>query len=1006
MSGNPVLRLQALIGVVVSLATAVAMPADPSQRFAYPIKDRLVYDLSPCGERIVDFSWCGSASGTFTSEEQLVVDVPAFNGDATEQLQRAIDFAAGEASAAAGRVVVLQLRPGRYEVRGSLHLREPGVVLRGAGSEADGTTLVATGLERRAVIHVGHTVWKKPAAPVDPQRLKSFTPSGAVSITVENTAGLKPGDHIRIDHSGSPDWIRAVGMDRFPSRDLKGSWLDWKPGQVHLTWHRRIEKVDGDQVTLDAPLTYGLDPRLSTVTLALDERFSADPGRPVANVGIENLRIESTFDATNPRDEEHAWDGVRIDHVEDAWVRDVAFRHLAGSAVAVWEHARRVTVSDCRSSSPLSEPGGARRHTFFTAGQQTLFLRCRADAGRHDFAVGHFAAGPNAFVDCEATNASGFSGAIGSWACGTLYDNVDIDGAPLALTNRETAAQGTGWAAVNSVLWNCMAPLLECRMPPTGQNWAIGVWGEVVGDGHWRQLNEFASPGSLYRQQLEERVGAKAAEQFLAPPVMTSTGSKRISLPTENSSAAAPAKVEPKKPLRVVNGWLTFGDELAIGGRFDPAWWRGSVLPTKADDFGPCLTRFVPGREGTGYTDRVDDLVAHLQAKHDVALGHHWGLWYDHRRDDHQMIRRMNGDVWPPFYEQPWARSGHGVAWDGLSKYDLTKFNPWYFDRLKAFADAADREGLVLIQQMYFQHNILEAGAHWADFPWRPANCLQQTGFPEPPNYENRKRVFMADAFYDVTHPVRRELHRAYIRHCLDALGSNSNVLFLTGEEFTGPAHFVRYWVETVEEWQKERGKDVLVGLSCTKDVQDEVLNDPALSRVIDVIDLKYWWYTSTGEVYAPPGGENLAPRQQLREWKGKGKRTDVEVGRAISEYRLRYPGKAVICTLPGASPWVVAASGGSFPAIPATTDEQLLREMPRMLPAREDDKHSGSFMLDRDGGPGLRLVTANDSASAGDSRNQLAIDGRTGRVRNPRNSNPERVTSPESMKVYRVENW
>ncbi|HVJ85382.1 MAG TPA: DUF6298 domain-containing protein [Caulifigura sp.] len=999
------LRLQALIGVVVSLAATVAMPADPSQRFVYPVKDRLVYDVTSRGERIVDFSWCGCGGGTFTPEEHLVVDVPAFQGDATERLQRAIDFAGGEASAAAGRVVVLQLRPGRYEVRGSLHLRKPGVVLRGAGSEEGGTTLVATGHERRAVIHVGQTVWKKPAAPVDPRRLKSFTPNGAVSVTVDNTAGLQVGDRVRIDHSGGAEWVRAVGMDRFPSRDLKGSWLDWKPGQVHLTWHRKIEKLDGDRVTLDAPLTYGLDPELSGVTLALDERFGADAGRPITNVGIEHLCVDSTFDAANPRDEEHAWDGVRMDHVEDAWVRDVAFRHLAGSAVAIWEHARRVTVSDCRSSSPVSELGGGRRQTFFTAGQQTLFLRCRADAGRHDFAVGHFAAGPNAFVDCEATNASGFSGAIGSWACGTLSDNVDIDGAALALTNRETAAQGTGWAAVNSVLWNCTAPLLECRMPPTGQNWAIGVWGEVVGDGHWRQLNEFASPGSLFRQQLEERVGAKAAERVLARAVTPSAGSKRIPLPAESASESAATRVDTKKPLRLVNGWLTFGDELAIGGRFDPAWWRGSVLPTKADDFGPCLTRFVPGREGTGYTDRVDDLVAQLQAKHDVVLGHHWGLWYDRRRDDHQMIRRMDGDVWPPFCEQPWARSGQGIAWDGLSKYDLTKFNPWYFGRLKAFADAADREGLVLIPQMYFQHNILEAGAHWADFPWRPANCLQETGFPEPPNYENRKRVFMAEAFYDVAHPLRRELHRAYIRHCLDVLGSNSNVLFLVGEEFTGPVHFVRFWIETIEEWQTERGKDVLVGLSCTKDVQDAVLNDAALSRVIDVIDLKYWWYTSAGEVYAPPGGANLAPRQQLREWKGKGKRTDAEVGRAILEYRLRYPGKAVMCTLPGANPWVVAASGGSFSALPGTTDERLLREMPRMLPAPDGGNGLGRFTLHREGGSGLRLGSANDTASAGESMREVVVDGKTGRVRAGQGSDPGGV-SPESVKLYRVEEW
>ena len=43
----------------------------------------------------------------------------------------------------------------------------------------------------------------------------------------------------------------------------------------------------------------------------------------------------------------------------------------------------------------------------------------------------------------------------------------------------------------------------------------------------------------------------------------------------------------------------------------------------------------------------------------DVAVfDHHYGLWYDRRRDDHTMVRQADGDVAPPFYEQPFARTG------------------------------------------------------------------------------------------------------------------------------------------------------------------------------------------------------------------------------------------------------------------------------------------------------------------------------------------------------------
>src|SRR5207249_458074 len=163
----------------------------------------------------------------------------------------------------------------------------------------------------------------------------------------------------------------------------------------------------------------------------------------------------------------------------------------------------------------------------------------------------------------------------------------------------------------------------------------------------------------------------------------------------------------------------------------------------------------------------------------------------------------------------------------GLSRYDLTRFNPWYFSRLHEFAEFGRQKGLVLVNEMYFQHNILEAGAHWADSPWRPANCLQDTGFPEPPPYAEDKRVFMAEQFYDVSHPVRRELHRAFIRQCLANLADEPNVIHTTSAEFSGTLAFAQFWIDVAAEWEAETGKHPLLALSAPKDVQDAILTDP-----------------------------------------------------------------------------------------------------------------------------------------------------------------------------------
>jgi hypothetical protein len=101
---------------------------------------------------------------------------------------------------------------------------------------------------------------------------------------------------------------------------------------------------------------------------------------------------------------------------------------------------------------------------------------------------------------------------------------------------------------------------------------------------------------------------------------------------------------------------------------------------------------------------------------------------------------------------------------------------------------------------------------------------------------------------------------------------------------------------------------------------------------LVSVIDLKYWWYTAGG-VYDPRGGEDLAPRQQLREWKGNKSRSDESIARQVREYRTRYPGKAVVCSLDPANRWAVLAAGGSVPDLPPATDPAVLAALPALTP-------------------------------------------------------------------------
>jgi hypothetical protein len=415
-------------------------------------------------------------------------------------------------------------------------------------------------------------------------------------------------------------------------------------------------------------------------------------------------------------------------------------------------------------------------------------------------------------------------------------------------------------------------------------------------------------------------------------PIAADAGSAS-SIDDRGLPPAAVSSAPAKAAMAVKGGWITAGERLVVGGRQSVMWWRGGVRPSDTASATPCVTRFVPGRTGRGMTDDLEAVASGMRAEGKALLDHNYGLWYDRRRDDHERVRRLTGDVWPPFYEQPFARSGQGAAWDGLSKYDLTKYNPWYWDRLKRFAELSQQQGLVLLHNHYFQHNIIEAGAHYADFPWRTANNVNDTGFPEPPPYAGDKRIFLAEPFYDVTNSTRRALHRAYIRKSLDNFAGDANVIHLTGAEFTGPLHFVQFWLDTIGEWERETGKDAVVGLCTTKDVQDAILADAQRAPLVSVIEMQQWWYTPDGGVYDPKGGQSLSPRQHQRVWKGSMKRSDASVARQVREYRKRFPDKAILCDYDGVDGWAALAAGASVPAIRGEVDARLLAALPGMQP-------------------------------------------------------------------------
>ena len=970
---------------------------------------KLTYVADSLGNRVPDYSYCGYR----LSDEPVPwvenrVFVPCQEGDATLTIQTAIDRVASLPADADGFRGAVLLDKGTFALDGSLRIDVSGVVLRGMGSGEDGTVLLGRGVTRETLVVIGGRNDRTDGKPL--KITDRYVPVNASALTVDDASVLRAGDRVRVRRFSTEKWIEAIGCDEFGGGLHTMTWI---PGDKDLYFDRTVVAVDGNRITLDAPLTNAIEQEYGGGEV-IPYRWE---GR-ISNVGIEGMALVSEYDRTNPKDENHRWVALDFRHAENAWARQLAFRHFAGGAVFVQNGASKITVEDCISTEPVSEIGGFRRYTFYSMGQQVLFQRCFSVNGYHDFAVGQCATGPMAFVQCESVDPYSFSGGVASWATGILFDVTSVEGGIISFKNRGQDGNGAGWNAANSLLWNTTAAKIDCYKPATAQNWSMGCWAKYSGDGYWYEIDANIQPLSLFYAQLADRLGRDVSEQArilprdtkestsptvekaaeliawsVKPALRMSEWIAQAKMPTRaldrTGAKVCPWIMEDRgpapivHPLTVADGKLVRDGKLLTGKEIEGRIWAGSLNPSYANTVGPHLTRFVPGRDGQGFTDDLDSVAIRMRESGAVTFYHQPSLWYERRRDDHERVKREDGDVWAPFYEQPYARSGQGTAWDGLSKYDLTKYNPWYFERLREFAARADRNGLVLKNEHYLQHNILEAGAHWAEYPWRSANNVNETGFPEPVPYAGNKRVFMAEQFYDVAHARRAAIHRAYFRHHLDNFPENAGVLHSLSGEYTGPLHFMRFWLDAIGEWQQEKGRDVNVMLSATKDVEDAVLADPKRAALVDVIDIQYWFYRADGSLYAPKGGLNLSPRQHARQV-APGETSAAQVYRAVKEYRDRYPNKAVIYSAAGAReyPWAVLIAGGSLPVVPQVDDPGFAAAAARMKPGGTASDAFPVAGAEGEGYLGCPLGDGTIGVNVPKGRyERLVIDAKTGKI-------------------------
>lgn len=530
---------------------------------------KLVYATDKAGNRLPDFSCVGYHSG-----EKPLPDVPVRivlrpqEGDRTEDIQRALDTVGlGEPDEEGRRGAVL-LKRGEYHVAGTLTIRHSGVVLRGEGGGAAGTVLVATGhgerKHKRTLIAVGNGHPRKLLEETRRAITDDLVPVGAHTFAIESTAGYRAGDPIVVFRPSTAEWIHAIGCDRLRAKwtaihdtewvkegpragfhyrrggsasrahirmkegetweafeervplSEDGKKLDttaqWRPGSYDLYFERRITRIDGKHITIDAPIVHAMTAEFGGGAILRYET----PGR-LSEIGIEDLHLVSEFadpipnhpygdPAKSTSSELHAWHGIRLmRNTENTWVRGVTGNYFGWSLVSA--HGVRATVQDCTNYGHASRISGGRRYPFMIDGQLNLMQRCLAFEGRHEFVSQARTAGPNVFVDCLGRKSKSSSGPHHRYSVGTLFDNVKSD-KYMESRFRGSSGTGHGWAGAQTCFYNCIAPGFKVQAPPGAVSWVIGSGPDLA---------VRVEPDSLYYQQVKERLGMEALNRLASP---------------------------------------------------------------------------------------------------------------------------------------------------------------------------------------------------------------------------------------------------------------------------------------------------------------------------------------------------------------------------------------------------------------------------------------------------------------------------------------------------------
>ena len=155
----------------------------------------------------------------------------------------------------------------------------------------------------------------------------------------------------------------------------------------------------------------------------------------------------------------------------------------------------------------------------------------------------------------------------------------------------------------------------------------------------------------------------------------------------------------------------------------------------------------------------------------------------------------------------PWSRTGPGNATDGKPAFDLTRFNPEYFSRLRQRVQMAGDKDIYVAVMLFEGWGLQFSPDAYKNHPFYPENNINDLGLDTAVN----KRL----EIHELKNKKVLEVQENYVRKVLETVNDLDNVLFeISNENHPASTEWQYHMIRFIKDYEKESGNQHPVGMT------------------------------------------------------------------------------------------------------------------------------------------------------------------------------------------------